>query len=284
MRGALRRVQRQPFAEQCLQFVGQAQRRIAGTTRTCVRCLFEHRFHVAVVERRNDRRYQYTYRHACIRQRANGLDAPMRCARARFQFRRQMVVQRVHRYEHLHQLLAGHRCEDVQVTLHHRILGDDGAGVVALGQHFQRSARQFPTALDRLIRVCIAADIDRANHITRPRQFQSQHLGQIALGAQLRFEIQTRREIEIAVRRAGEAIDAAVLATTIRIECLIEMDVGRVVARDDAARAFLGHFGAWARRLLVQQQALPAVVFRVVANGFEAPLRIGGSAATFVRL
>jgi hypothetical protein len=39
----------------------------------------------------------------------------------------------------------------------------------------------------------------------------AQHFGEIALGAQLGFEIETGREVEIAVRRARETIDAAAI-------------------------------------------------------------------------
>src|SRR5690606_24300137 len=64
---------------------------------------------------------------------------------------------------------------------------------------------------------------------------------------------------------------------------LAEADVWRVVAADHAARAFLGDLGARARRLLVQQRALPAVVLRMAAGGLEAAFRIGRRTAALDR-
>src|SRR5215469_16452155 len=65
-------------------------------------------------------------------------------ASVRFEFRGQMVVQRIHRYEHLHQPLARHGYKNVQIAFHQRVLGDDGARMVAFGQHFERGTSEAP--------------------------------------------------------------------------------------------------------------------------------------------
>src|SRR6201996_9507463 len=83
------------------------------------------------------------------------------------------------------------------------------------------------------------------------------------------------------MRRACVAVDAAMLATAIGIQRLAEMDVGRVVMADHAARAFFGNLGTRARQGLVEHGMLPAVVFGMVADRLEAPFRIGGGAAAF---
>lgn len=74
------------------------------------------------------------------------------------------------------------------------------------------------------------------------------------------------------------------LATAERVQRLLEGDVGRVVVGDHAARVFRGDAGRWARRGFVQHRALPAVVLGMVADGFEAPLQVGGGTTALDRL
>ncbi len=194
-----------------------------------------------------------------------------------------MVVQRIDRDQHLHQVFACHRHEDVQIAFDQRVLGDDGARVMAFGEQFQCGAGQPPLLLDRLVGIGVAADVDRADHVAGFGQLRAQHLGEIALGAQLRFKIEAGRQVEVAVRRSRKTINAAVFAAAIRVDRLAEGDVRRVVAADHAARAFLGDLGARAWRILVQQRALPAVVLGLMADAFEAALGIGRSTAALER-
>ena len=44
-----------------------------------------------------------------------------------------------------------------------------------------------------------------------------------------RFEIETGRKTEILVRRAGKTINAAMLATAVRIDAGFEADVGTLI-------------------------------------------------------
>src|SRR5882724_81572 len=59
------------------------------------------------------------------------------------------------------------------------------------------------------------------------------------------------------MRRAREAVDAAVLAAAIGIDRAIKADIGRIVARQDLARLFLGDRGLEGGQFL---DALPAIV------------------------
>src|SRR5216684_8722397 len=61
------------------------------------------------------------------------------------------------------------------------------------------------------------------------------------------------------------------LAAAIGIDRLLEADVGRVVARDDRARALLGDCGL--ERSLVLLPGGPAVVERLAQRAFETPLQ-----------
>jgi len=90
---ALRHVDRQPFAEQHLQFPRQAQHGVTRHVGAGFRGVFQHRFHVTIVQRRDDRRDQHTGRHTRLRERVHGLQAPVRRGGARFQFRSKPVVE-----------------------------------------------------------------------------------------------------------------------------------------------------------------------------------------------
>ena len=72
--------------------------------------------------------------------------------------------------------------------------------------------------------------------------------------------------------RPREAIDAAMLAAAIGIDRAVEADIGRLVARDDAPRRHLLHFG---RQRLELAERLPAVVDRLISDRLEAAGAVG---------
>src|SRR5262249_33041962 len=74
--------------------------------------------------------------------------------------------------------------------------------------------------------------------------------------------------------RSGVAIDAAVLATAVGIDRLLEADVGAVVGRDDALGRLPVHIRLERLKLA---QALPAVVKRLALFALETadPVRTG---------
>ena len=71
--------------------------------------------------------------------------------------------------------------------------------------------------------------------VARRGEFFAQQLRGVALGEQLGLEVEAGRKIQVAVGRTRVAVDAAVLATAIRIDRPIEPDVRRFVAADDRA-------------------------------------------------
>src|SRR5512145_107007 len=78
-----------------------------------------------------------------------------------------------------------------------------------------------------------------------------------------------------------EAVDTAMLASAIRVDRLVERDVGRVVARDDRLRGFARDLGADRRqRFLV---APPTVVDRLALERLVAALEVGWRAASLGR-
>src|SRR5690606_25057300 len=134
------------------------------------------------------------------------------------------------------------------------------------------------------------AQRDRAAAVAGFRQLDPQLLGGVGLGVQAGLEVQARREIEVGVRWAREAAHAAVLAAAIGIDRLAEANVGRLVATDDAARAFLGHAGVRVRwRLDIPRgigplpRRAPAVVLAARDPLLEAAVHVRRSAAPLGR-
>src|SRR5690606_20672698 len=124
---------------------------------------------------------------------------------------------------------------------------------------------------------------DRPRLVAGLGQLLFEELGGIRLGVELRLKVESGRMAEIAVRRPGIAIDAAMLAAAIGIDRAIKADVGAVVPCDDAARRLDAHLGFERIQL---GQALPAVVevlslIRLVAPGSIGP-RAAAAAPPFV--
>src|SRR6185369_15385992 len=129
---------------------------------------------------------------------------------------------------------------------------------------------------DRLVAVGVGAERDRLRLVARLGERLAQELGGVGLGEQLGLEVQARRELEIGMARPGVAVDAAVLAAAVRVDRAVEADVGRVVARNDRARALDGDLGLeLALRPLVRG---PAVVERLARRAFETALQEGARA------
>jgi hypothetical protein len=71
--------------------------------------------------------------------------------------------------------------------------------------------------------------------------FRAQQFCSVGFGKQATFKIQPGRQIMIGVRRSGIAIDAAMFAPAIRINRLVERDVGGCVASQDRLWTFCRH-------------------------------------------
>ena len=151
--------------------------------------------------------------------------------------------------------------------------------MAAFGQQLQNRARDFEFALDRLIGIGVDAERDRADAMAGLSQFGAQNLDSVGFGVDFRFEIDARRQAQIRVRRAREAIHAAVLAAAVGIERQAVRNVGRFVRRQNAFGGVMADFGD---RNLDRRRRIPAVVKRVAAARFEAPDRRADRAAPFV--
>ena len=173
--------------------------------------------------------------------------------------------------------------EQVDVAHDQRRLGDDRHRVPGFQQDLKAGATDPKLALDRLPAIGIDAERDRMRHMAALAQLRAQALGGIGLGTQDGFEVESRRQIQIRVRRPREAIHAAMLAAAIWIDRLREADVRRIVAADDAARALLAYLGHRRGRrigVIVRVERAPAIVLAMAHVLFETPDHARSCAAT----
>ena len=81
---------------------------------------------------------------------------------------------------------------------------------------------------------------DRSAAVILFGQGASQEFGGVRFEEDAGLEVEARREVEVGVRRAREAVAAAMLAASVGVDRLVEGNVRGVVARDDGS----GFFGS----------------------------------------
>ena len=175
----------------------------------------------------------------------------------------------------------GHAGQDIDVAHHQGRLGDDADRMAGAVQHLEDGAGYAALPLDRLIGVGDGAERYVFRHVAGIAEFLLQQLGGVDLGVELGLEIEARRVAEVGMRGAGEAVDAAVLATPIGVDGLVEADVGAVVAGDDAFGRLVAHVGLEGLQL---GEALPAVIERLAQLALVAADAIGARAAAAASL
>lgn len=110
----------------------------------------------------------------------------------------------------MHQMLARHRRQQVEVAFYQRILGDQGERMFCLRQYLDEPARQPQLALGRLIGVGIDAQRDRLRLVAPLRQLAPQYFRRVGLGEDPGLEIQPGRQVQVGVRGTRKAVRAPV--------------------------------------------------------------------------
>ena len=266
---AIGKVRHQPFLEQVAHLERQPQQHVAGALDAGRLGGIENAFDLRIVDGGHDGRDHDRGWNAGSRELAQRFEPARRRRRARLHDARELGIERRHRDGDLGEIARGHAAEDIDVARDQVRLGDDPDRMAGAFQHFEDAAHDLVAPLDRLIRIRVGADRDRARAVARGRELALQQFRRVRLHEQLRFEIEPGREPEIGVRRPGKAVDAAVLAAAIRVDRAIEGNVRRVVAGDHLAGGIDANAGLERRQFL---EALPAVVegnarFRLVATG-----------------
>ena len=188
----------------------------------------------------------------------------------------ELAVERRHREPGRRDPHLRHLAEDVGIALDQRALGQDRHRVAEVLQHPQDRAHDRELLLDRLVGVGVGPHRDRVGHVAPARELGRQHLGRLGLRGQPGLEVEAGRQAEIGMRRAGEAVDAAVLAAAVGIDRAVEGNVRARVAGDDRPRPFDRDLGAGDRRRLVE---VPAVVDRHPIEALEPPGHVEPGAA-----
>ena len=181
VRRTLRVMRVEPFAKQRRHLARQADEHPAGRLRAVGGCGLEDRFEIAVVELRNDRRNHDANRNARVGERLQRLQPPMRRGGARLHLPRELAVERRDRQIDARHPLGRHRRDDVDVALDQRRLGDDREGMLVLGEHLEHRARDFPFALDRLVRIGVRAERDRIAAVAGFCELRAQQRGRVGL-------------------------------------------------------------------------------------------------------
>ncbi len=132
------------------------------------------------------------------------------------------------------QVLGRHALQDVDVARDHARLGRDGHRMVEPLQHFQDAARDLEIPLDGLVGVGIGSQRDYRRYIVAVSQLGLEQGGGVVFCVQAGFEVEARRKPQIGMAGPGIAIDAAMLASAVRIDGRVERQVWRLVARNDA--------------------------------------------------
>ena len=235
----------------------------------------------------NDGRDAHAHGNARLRQGADGAQPPRRGGRARLQRARNGGIEGGDSDGHGRQALGRHGCQNVDIALDQRRFRDQRHGMLALAQHFQHAPRQLPFAFARLIRIGIDAKGDRFRHIRRLGQFLPQQFGRVHFGVDAAFEVQARGQSQIAVRGTGKAINAAMFAASVRVQGHIEGQIGRGIARKDAACLLVANLRLPARSSLLsggvlQAARAPAIIKSGARMRLVAPLQVRHGTAPLV--
>ena len=181
-----------------------------------------------------------------------------RTRRPRLHPPRQHRVQCRYRQAHPHQIALRHRHQNIQIPQDQIGLGHNRYRMVEPVQHRQHRAGQLQRPVYRLIRVGIGAQRNRPRHIAGLAQLPLQNLRHIRLEAQLGFKIQAGGVAKIGVARPGIAINAAMLAATIRVHRPVKAQIRAAVPTDHTAGRIARQRGLQRRRLHLHR--VPAII------------------------
>src|SRR5579862_7276745 len=97
-------------------------------------------------------------------------------------------------------------------------------------QDFEDLASDPSPTLQWLIRIGVSAYVYWADVVTGVRKLALKKSGGVGLEEEAAFEVETRGQPHVGMRRSGIAINAPVLTTSIRIDRAVETHVRALVA------------------------------------------------------
>ena len=233
--GAVGEFAGQPVAKERRDLERQAQRDVAGMVGAGGGGGFHDRLYLVIGQGGDDRRDADGRRYAGAGEVADHGDAFRGGGGAGFHPAAEPAVERGDGDGDPGQPGPAHAPEDVEIAHQQRTLGGDHHRVAVLPQHLEQPAHDAPLLLDRLVGVGVGADGDGLDLVAGFRQRARQQVGGGGLGEDAGLEVEAGREAQLRMGRAGEAVDAAVLAAAIGVDRAVEGHVRRGVAGDDAA-------------------------------------------------
>ena len=224
----------QPGVEYSGDLERQPQEDVRGLRSAGPRGGFQDFFDLIVVDRRNDRRHQNADGNVHGREAFDAAEPRGRRRDARLHDALQVVLQRRQAYGNRAQTIRSEVGDQVDIPFDQCALGNQAHRVPVGGEKFQQFPRNALLPFGRLVGVGIGADRYRFALVAGLFPGLEQPLCGIRLEKDLRLEIESRRQVQVRVRRSRVTVDAAVFAALVGIDGTAEWDIGRVIAAHDA--------------------------------------------------
>ncbi len=165
----------------------------------------------------DDRGHQHAAGDAVCGERAHHVQAPLRRGRARLDRAPQGGVDETDGDGDPDVRDVGGLPQQVEVAQDQRALGEDGERVRVVAQGGDDARHQPVAALGALVAVDVRPHGDVLAAPAPRAQLAAEQVGGVHLDDDLRVESGARVEVQVAVRLAGEAVDAGVGAAAVRI-------------------------------------------------------------------
>lgn len=172
--------------------------------------------------------------------------------------------------------IVGQPLQQVYISSHEFVFGDNADRVAKVGQHFQATASDAKPPFNGLVGIGDAAHGKGLGLPTFCGEFPAENVGRLVFDKDDAFKIQAGRESEELVRWPRIAVDASVFATSIRIDSGAKADVRAVVVGNERCRMVFEVSGLDGRILFW----IPISRFWFQADWLEAIGRIFASSST----
>lgn len=211
---------------------------------------------------------------------ADGLKAIARAGGARFHFRGEFVVQACDADGNMDGAMSVEFAEQVEIAQDEFVFGDDADGLAAFDHDFKATTRDAEFSFDWLIAIGHAGHGDCFASPAFLCEFAAEEGGGIVFGEDDGFEVEAAGHSEIFVAWARIAVNAAVFAASVGIDCPFHREVGGIDWVDEGLGLVGEDFGLDLRAVWVfGADFIEVFVENVEANGFEAIAGIEGSAS-----
>lgn len=277
--GIPRKLTRQPILKQVGHLTRQPQTDGTGRDCTGVVGLLQNGFQLMIGQPGDQGRHAHADRYTRRGQPFDDLQAARGRRHPGLHRAGNLGIQSGDGYRRRGQPVSGHVSQNVDVPLNQASLGHNRHGMPESPQNVQNATHDAPVSLNRLVSVSVGANRQNIRGVTRAAKLPFQGMGCIRTRNQPRLEIQARRQPQIGMAWPRKAIDAPVLAPSVRIEGPIKRYVRRRVARYRIGHLFTGDLRSQHRQIVFR--TIPAIIGRDACKPFKAASIILHRAAAF---